>query len=81
MKQGFKILYKCGEESSHSVLLVRKGSYSDSWMWYIYEEATGKTIAQAKHETSVDTAEHRAQLTALKNGISPILHSKEEHAA
>lgn len=77
MKAGSKILYHCGENSSHRLLLVRGSNAADSWKWYVYAESTGEVIAQASKETDVDRAERAGQLAALRAGVSPILHDRE----
>ncbi len=81
MKTGHKILYHCGENSSHRLLLVRTGSYCDSWKSFVYAEETGEVIQRSSVPMPIDNAIHQAQLAALRNGVSPILHSEQQFAA
>lgn len=81
MKANHKILYHCGENSSHRLLLVRTGNYSDSWKSFVYAEETGEIIQRSSVPMPIDNAISQAQKAAIRSGISPILHSKQEFAA
>lgn len=80
MKTGHKILYHCGENSSHRLLLVRGGA-CDTWRSFVYDDATGEVIQRSSVGMPIDNAIHQAQLAALRNGVSPILHHQEHFAA
>jgi hypothetical protein len=76
MKTGHRILYHCGEESSHRLLLVKEGGALDSFRSYVYSEATGDTLYRSPRTDGPAEVERWAQLAALRAGVSPVLHSK-----
>jgi hypothetical protein len=80
MNPGHRIIYHCGDQSSHRLLLTRRSSACDSWRSYLYHESTGEQIYRSS-ENGPAEVERSAQLFALRNGISPILHSRESIAA
>lgn len=80
MKNGHKILYHCGDNSSHRLLLVR-GRACDSWRSFVYVEETGEVLQRSSVGMPVFNAEHQAQLAMLRAGVSPILHHEEHFAA
>lgn len=81
MKTNHKILYHCGDNSSHRLLLVRRSRASDSWLSYVYNDTTGQTVYAAKSERGIDQALRAAQLAALYAGVSPCYHSEQQFAA